>query len=156
MMQDSDWQMDDDACQGWEDWVNARDKDALYDDMLNLHMLAEEEHQKAEKFLVNGRTPMNYAPMEILEVFSKMCMAGINKGYEPHSWLTNVSISQHLDALKRHIRDYEKGIDIDKDGFKNLEAILWRSAAACMVDKFGVNTKNNDRWLADILKSQKK
>ncbi len=126
---------------------------ALDDDQqLNVTTLEYEEFEKKQRsFLINGKQPMNFAPMEMLQIFSKMCMAGLNKGYEPHSWLTNVSTTQHLDALKRHIRDYERGVDMDYDGFLNLEAILWRATAACLVDYFKMNPQEEDRWLAKAL-----
>lgn len=101
------------------------------------------------------KDPMNDAPLEILEVFSGMCQVGINKGYKANTWLTDFSVGQHLEALKRHIRDYERGIAIDQDGFKNLHAILWRASAACMVDYFGLQPKH-EPWLGKILKKKEK
>lgn len=101
------------------------------------------------------KAPMSEAPMELLEIFSKMCKVGLSKGYGAHTWLSEVSIENHLEALKRHIRDYEKGIDIDVDGFLNLEAILWRAASACLVNHFKVQKKDG-RWLPSILRAQDK
>ncbi len=93
-----------------------------------------------------AKDPMNAAPMELLEIFARMCKVGTDLGYEANSWLTMYTVEQHLESLKRHIRDYERGKNIDKDGFKNLEAIMWRGSCACLVAHFLPNSKD-ERWI---------
>lgn len=61
-----------------------------------------------------GKLRYDLIPWEAEEAMAKALTLGISKGYIEDSW-KNVEKKRYMAALRRHFRDYLKGVEYDED-----------------------------------------
>lgn len=75
------------------------------------------------------------------------------KKYSPHNWLKGIEWSKMIDSLKRHLSEFEKGIDYDSEtGLLHMQHLAWNAMA--LVSYYKYYPQGDDR-IARFLKTKR-
>lgn len=92
----------------------------------------------------NEKIRMDLVPSSLVEGVAKVLTFGAKK-YDAQNWRKGMSWSRCIGSLKRHLNEFEKGINVDEEtGFKHLEHLACN--VAFLIEYYKTHPELDDRW----------